>query len=55
VLLKIIGKVIKKVMAKQIREAAKARNLLPLSQIGARAEHSTDIALKLLISMVRII
>ena len=55
VLLKTIGKVIKKVMAKQIKEAAKARNLLPLSQMGARAECSTDTALKLLISMVRTI
>ena len=54
-LLKIIGKVIKKVMAKQIKEAAKARNLLPLSQIGARAEHGIDIVLKLLISIVRTI
>ena len=54
-LLKTIGKVIKKVMAKQIKEATKARNLLPLSQIGARVEHSTDIVLKLLTSIVRII
>src|SRR5207302_5788565 len=55
VLLKTIGKVIKKVMAKQIREAAKARNLLPLSQMRARVEHGTDIVLKLLISIVRTI
>ena len=54
-LLKTIGKVIKKVMAKQIREAAKARNLLPLSQIGARAERGTDTVLELLTSMVRTI
>ena len=54
-LLKTIGKVIKKVMAKRIREAAEARNLLPLSQMGARAERGTDTALKLLTSIVRTI
>ena len=42
-------------MAKRIREAAKARNLLPPSQMGARAERGTDTALKLLTSMVRTI
>jgi len=54
-LLKTIGKVIEKVMAKRIREAAEARNLLPPSQMGARAERGTDTALELLISMVRTI
>ena len=42
-------------MAKRIREAAKARNLLPPSQIGARAERGIDTALELLISIVRTI
>jgi hypothetical protein len=54
-LLKTIGKVIEKVMAKRIREAAEARNLLPPSQMGARAGRGTDTALELLTSMVRTI
>ena len=51
-LLKTIGKVIKKIIAKRIREAAEERSLLLLSQIGARVGHSIDTALKLLISIV---
>ena len=54
-LLKTIGKVIEKVIAKRIRVAAELRSLLPLSQMGARAERSTDTALELLTSMVRTI
>ena len=54
-LLKTIGKVIEKIVAKRIREAAEDRSLLPLSQIGARAGRNTDTALELLTSMVRTI
>ena len=35
VLLKTIGKVIKKIITKHIREVAKEKSLLPLSQMGA--------------------
>jgi hypothetical protein len=51
-LLKTIGKVIEKLVAKRIREAAEARQLIPPNQIGARAKHSTSTALELLTSMV---
>ena len=44
-LLKTIGKVIEKVVAKRIREAAEAENLLPPQQMGARAGRSTSTAL----------
>jgi exonuclease III len=54
-LLKTIGKVIEKVVAKRIREAAEARNLLPPQQMGARAGRGTGTALELLTSMVRTI
>jgi len=54
-LLKTIGKVIEKIIAKRIREAAEEKSLLPPSQIGARAGRSTDTALELLTSMVRTI
>ena len=54
-LLKTIGKVIEKVVAKRIREAAEAKNLLPPQQMGARAGRSTGTALELLTSMVRTI
>ena len=54
-LLKTIGKVIEKVVAKRIREAAEAENLLPPQQMGARAGRSTSTALELLTCMVRTI
>ena len=54
-LLKTIGKVIKKIITKRIRDTAKAKNLLPLSQMGARAGRSTRTALELLTSIVRTI
>ena len=54
-LLKTIGKVIEKVIAKRIREAAEAKNLPPPEQMGARAGHSTSTALELLTCMVRTI
>jgi exonuclease III len=54
-LLKTIGKIMEKVVAKRIREAAEARNLLTQEQMGARAGRSTGTALELLISMVRTI
>jgi hypothetical protein len=47
--------VIEKVVAKRIREAAEAENLLPPQQMGARAGRSTSTALELLTSMVRTI
>jgi hypothetical protein len=52
-LLKTIGKVVEKLMAKRIRDAAEAHQLLHPSQMGARAERGTGTALELLTSMVR--
>jgi hypothetical protein len=52
VLLKTISKVIKKLLARKIRNLAKEHHLLYLSQIGAQAEQGTDTALKLLTSIV---
>ena len=48
---------VEKVVAKRIREAAEAQNLLPLppQQMGAREGRSTGTALELLTSMVRTI
>jgi hypothetical protein len=54
-LLKIIGKVVEKLIAKRIREAAEAQNLLYPSQMGARANRSTGTAFELLTSMVQTI
>jgi hypothetical protein len=53
VLLKTIGKVIKKLLAKRIRNLAKKHYLLYLSQIGAQAEQGTGIALELLTSIIQ--
>jgi hypothetical protein len=51
-LLKIIGKVIKKLLTRRIRNLAEKHYLLYLSQIGARAKQGTNTALKLLTSIV---
>jgi hypothetical protein len=51
-LLKTINKVIKKLLARKIRNLAEEHYLLYLSQIGARAEQSTGTALELLTSIV---
>jgi len=55
VLLKTIGKIIKKIITKRIRKAIKAKNLLPLKQIGARTGHNTNITLKLLTNIIKTI
>jgi hypothetical protein len=47
--------VIEKVIAKRVRDAAEAQNLLPPEQMGARAGRSAGTALELLTSMVRTI
>jgi hypothetical protein len=52
VLLKTIGKVVEKLLARRIRNLAEEHYLLHLSQIGAQAERGTGIALELLTSMV---
>jgi hypothetical protein len=52
VLLKTISKVIKKLLARRIRNLAEEHHLLYPSQIGARAERGTGTALELLTSMV---
>jgi hypothetical protein len=52
VLLKTIGKVIKKLLAKRIRNLAEEYYLLYLSQIGAQAEQGIGTALELLTSIV---
>jgi hypothetical protein len=52
-LLKTIGKVVKKLLARRIRNSAEEHHLLHLSQIGARAERGTGTALELLTSMVQ--
>jgi hypothetical protein len=52
-LLKTISKVIKKLLARRIRNTAEKHHLLYLSQIEARAEQGTGTALELLISIVR--
>jgi hypothetical protein len=54
-LLKTIGKVIEKVVAKRIKEAAESHNLLPPEQMGARTGRSTSTALELLTSMIKTI
>jgi hypothetical protein len=51
-LLKTIGKVIKKLLVRRIRNLAKEYYLLYLSQIRAQAEQGTNTALKLLTSIV---
>jgi hypothetical protein len=51
-LLKTIGKVVKKLLTRKIRNLAKKYHLLYLSQIGAQAKQGTDTALKLLTSIV---
>jgi hypothetical protein len=52
-LLKTIGKVIKKLLVRRIRNLAEKYYLLYLSQIEAQAEQGTSTALKLLINMVQ--
>jgi hypothetical protein len=52
-LLKTIGKVVEKLVAKRIRSSAEEHHLLHPSQMGARAERSTGTALELLTSMVQ--
>jgi hypothetical protein len=51
-LLKTIGKVVKKLLARRIRNLAEEHHLLYPSQIGAQAEQGTDTALELLTSMI---
>jgi hypothetical protein len=51
-LLKTIGKVVKKLLARKIRSIAEEHLLLYLSQIGARAERGTGTALELFTSMI---
>jgi hypothetical protein len=51
-LLKTIGKVVEKLLARRIRNLAEEHHLLYPSQIGARAERGTGTALELLTSMV---
>ncbi len=52
-LLKTIGKVVEKLIAKRIRSAAEEHQLLHPSQMGARAARSTSTALELLTSIVQ--
>jgi hypothetical protein len=52
-LLKTIGKVIKKLLVRKIRNLAKEHHLLYPSQIGAQAKQGTGTALELLISIVQ--
>ena len=52
-LLNTLGKVIKTLTAKRIREAAEANNLLPIEQIGGRQGRLTETALDLLTRQIR--
>jgi hypothetical protein len=52
-LLKTIGKVVKKLLTRRIRNLAEKYYLLYLSQIGARAERGTDTALELLTNIIQ--
>jgi hypothetical protein len=52
-LLKTIGKVVEKLLARKIRSIAEEHYLLHLSQIRARAKQGTGTALELLTSMVQ--
>jgi hypothetical protein len=52
-LLKTIGKVVKKLLARKIRSIAEEHHLLYLSQMGAQAKQGTGTALELLTSMVQ--
>jgi hypothetical protein len=52
-LLKIIGKVVKKLLARRIRNSAEEHHLLYPSQMGAQAEQGTGTALELLTSIVQ--
>jgi hypothetical protein len=52
-LLKTIGKVIKKLLIRRIRNLAEKHHLLYPSQIGARAEQGIGTALELLTSIVQ--
>jgi arginine repressor len=53
VLLKTISKVIKKLLAKKIRNLAEKYYLLYLSQIKAQAKQGTNTALKLLTNIIQ--
>jgi hypothetical protein len=53
VLLKTIGKVVEKLLARRIRNSAEEHHLLYPSQMGARAKRGTGTALELLTSMVQ--
>jgi hypothetical protein len=52
-LLKTIGKVIEKLLARKIRNLAEKHHLLYLSQMGAQAKRGTGTALELLTSIVQ--
>jgi hypothetical protein len=52
-LLKTIGKVVKKLLARRIRNLAEEHHLLYLSQMGAQAKRGTGTALELLTSMIQ--
>lgn len=54
-LLKTNGKIVEKVLAKRIKQAAEKRVLLPPIQMGARAQRSTETAIELLTSMIHTI
>jgi hypothetical protein len=54
-LLKTIGKVVEKLLARRIRNLAEEHHLLYLSQMGAQAEQGTGTALELLTSIVQTI
>jgi hypothetical protein len=53
VLLKTIGKVVKKLLARRIRNLAEEYYLFYSSQMGAQAKQGTGTALELFISMVQ--
>ena len=52
-LLNTIGKIAEKVLATRLRDEAEAHGLLPLTQMGARPERSTESALALLTDQIR--
>ena len=52
-LLKTIGKVVEKLLARKIRNMAEEQHMLHPSQMGARAKRSTSTALELLTSIVQ--
>jgi hypothetical protein len=54
-LLKTIDKIVKKLLARKIRNLAEEHHLFYSSQIGAQAEQGTGIALELFISIIQIV